>query len=374
MKLWENAMNEMSPDLIAGAMEYEKEAAQRTEKRRRLMKRWIPVAACLLLGVLIGGIVWSRNPGWLIGKPLRESIETESTSPLDYSAVWASAQTGLVQETIWESYHVEIPEGPFAGYQSSYVCDDALVGEKLGEVSVQGAWVRIAYEFRAESGKTEASKTPASDPETLRAEVFCIRGIAPETAVCLKYLDKSEAISTEHSISFLNPAAEFPMLSALFEAVQAAERTSLIRKDGMTSLSVETASAKGISRTSYFTDEAAAEALVKALLSLDGPTVSIPSVPVREETILASCQKRASFRISIVGIGNWNVIVYDNGYLQLALSGVDAALFTDGLSRVFEIVSVSAEDLILLMEQSGTAYVPKEGETVTVYTEVARPE
>ena len=269
---------------------------------------------------------------------------------------------------------MEIPDGPFAGYQSSYVCDAALVGEKLGEVSVQGAWIRIAYEFQADSGKTEVSKTPASDPETLRAKVFCIRGIAPETAVCLKYLDKSEAVSTEHYISFLNPAAEYPTLSALFEAVQAPERTSLIRKENMTSLSVETASAKGLSRTSYFTDEAAAEALIKALLSLDGPAVSIPSVPVREETILASCQKRASFRIGIVGIGNWNAIVYDNGYLQLALSGVDAGLFTDGLSRVFEIVSASAEDLILLMEQSGTAYVPKEGETVTWYTEAARPE
>ena len=32
MKLWENAMNETSPDLIAGAMEYEKEAAQRARK------------------------------------------------------------------------------------------------------------------------------------------------------------------------------------------------------------------------------------------------------------------------------------------------------------------------------------------------------
>ena len=145
----------------------------------------------------------------------------------------------------------------------------------------------------------------------------------------------------------------------------------------MTSLSVETASAKGISRTSYFTDEAAAEALVKALLSLDGPAVSIPSVPVREETILASCQKRASFRISIVGIGNWNVVVYDNGYLQLALSGVDAGLFTDGLSRVFEIASASAEGLIRLTEQAGTPYIPEEGETITATTattDEAKPE
>ena len=49
MKLWENAMNEMSPDLIAGAMEYEKDAAaKRRGQQQRLIKRWIPAAACLL--------------------------------------------------------------------------------------------------------------------------------------------------------------------------------------------------------------------------------------------------------------------------------------------------------------------------------------
>ena len=103
MKLWENAMNEMSPDLIAGAMEYEKEAVQRAEKRRRLMKRWMPVAACLLLGLLIGGIVWSRNPSGMIGKPQPLDTDRENTAPQDYSAVWASAQTNLVPETLWES-------------------------------------------------------------------------------------------------------------------------------------------------------------------------------------------------------------------------------------------------------------------------------
>ena len=352
MKLWENAMNETSPDLIAGAMEYEKEAAQRAEKQRRLMKRWIPAAACLLLGLLLigGGILFLKK---------RE--------PQDYGAVWAAAQTGLVQETLWVSYHTEIPDGSFAGYQSSRVCDDSLVGEKLEDVNVQGAWYRIAYEFRTDSGKAELSKAPESDPETLRAEVYAIRGVAPETAVCLKYLDKSEAVSTEHYITFLNPSADFSSLAALFDAAQAPERTGLIRQEGITSLMVETASAKGMERTSYFTDEAAAGAIVSTLLACDGRASA-----AGEEAILPSCEKRASFRIGITGIGNWEVTVYSNGYLQLELSGTDSNLFADGLSRVFEIGSASAEGLIRLMEQSGTAYAPKEGETITWHTEAAK--
>lgn len=357
-------MNEMSPDLIAGAMEYEKDAAaKRRGQQQRLIKRWIPAAACLLLGVLLigGGIFFLKDR--------KQQPGTESTAPEDYRRIWASAKTDSVPETLWMSYHVEIPDGPFAGYQSSYVCDDVLAGEKLGDVSVQGAWYRIAYEFRADSGKTELSKEPAGSPETLRAEVFAIRGVAPETAVCLKYLDKSDAVSTEHYISFLNPAAEFPTLSVLFEAAQAPERTSLIRQESITSLAVETASAKGISRTSYFTDEGTAGAIANAFLACDGPAAAAD-----EETILASCEKRASFHVKIAGIGNWEVIVYDSGYLRLAHSGVSAGLFTDGLSRVFEIGSASAEGLIRLMEQSGTAYVPSEGGTITWYTEAARPE
>lgn len=357
MKLWENAMNEIGPDLIEGAMEYEKEAAAPQKGRQlRLMKRWIPAAACLLLAVLLigGGILFFRER-----KPQPGTV--------DYRAAWAAAQTGLVQESLWLSYHTEIPDGPFAGYQSSRICDAALVGEKLGDAVVSGAWYRFTYEFRAESGKTELSKEPEGSPETLRAEVFAILGVAPETAVCLKYLDKSEAVSGDHYIAFLNPAAEYAALSAFFGAAQAAGRTSLIRQEAITSLMVETVSGSGVSSRSYFTDESAASAIIGTLLACDGPAAD-----AEEEAILSACPQRGSFRIGIAGSGNWAVTVYANGYLKLELSGVEAGLFTDGFTRVFAIGSASAEGLIRLMEQRGTAYVPQENATVTWYTEAAK--
>ena len=362
MKLWEKVMNEMSPDLIAGAMEQEKEAAAPHGSRLRLMKRWIPAAACLMLGLLLigGGVLFFRGR--------KTQPETESAVPQDYGAIWAAAQSGLIQESFWVSYHTEIPDGPFAGYQSSRICDAALVGEKLGDASVSGAWYRIAREFRPESGKEELSKEPEGSPETLRAEVFAIRGVAPETAVCLKYLDRSEAVSTDHYITFLNPAADFAALSAFFGAAQAAERTDLIRQEGITSLMIETASGSGVTRRSYFTDESAAAAIVGTLLACDGPAAD-----AEEETILSACRQRASFRIGIEGIGNWAVTVYGSGYLKLELAGVHAGLFAEGLARVFAIGVAPAENLIRLMEQRGTAYVPQEDGTITWYTEAARP-
>ena len=50
-----------------------------------------------------------------------------------------------------------------------------------------------------------------------------------------------------------------------------------------------------------------------------------------------------------------------------------AGLFAAGLARVFAIGAAPAEDLIRLMEQRGTAYVPQEDGTITWYTEAARP-
>ncbi|MBO4872441.1 MAG: hypothetical protein J5496_03390 [Lachnospiraceae bacterium] len=354
MKLWENAMNEISPDLLSGAMEYEKDAAAEAASKARaakdLRKKWIPAAACLLLGVLlVGGGLWFNG---------------KNRKPTDYSAIW-QADEPLREGSVLESYQTIINDAPYTAYQSSRICDPALVGEKLGDVTVRGGWYRFIDEGRTVTVDPVILDPSMAGEDHLNAEVFAIRGVAPKIAVCLKFSEAGEVLTTDRYYSHFNAGAAFGTLSAFFSGTQAAERLRLIYETGYTSLSVETASAKGISRRSYYTDDAAAESIVKALLDCDGPASA-----AEEETILTTCEKRASFRIDIEGIGNWRVTLYGSGYLKLEPSGIT---LLKAYSFLYQIGN-SAENLIRLLEQVGTPYGREEGSTVTATTSDARPE
>ena len=389
MKLWENAMNEISPDLIAGAMEYEK-AAVKPRAAKSLRKKWIP-AACLLLGLVLigGGLLLFPKRESREGRPDGETAQEPLTLPSssdapteaypagsdtppevlptitekldDYSEIWkADRQWEEGIETFGASYHTEILDGPFAGYQSSYVCEEALIGEKLGEAALNGRWYYIGTH-----GVLQEQWNPFED---LQAEVFAIRGLSPDAAVALRFSQAGSVLTTDHYYTYLNPKTELPRLSVFFTGSQAEER--LTKSGGQATLEVEKASAQAVTRSYYNTDESAAGTVAKALLALDGPAAE----DISEETILVHCEKRASFSIRIDGIGQWGITVYDNGYLRLSLSGTDVGLFSDGFSRFFEIGADAAEDLIRLLEQVGTPYVREEGSTVTATTSDARPE
>lgn len=416
MNLWENAMNELSPDLISGALEYEKEAvekaAAKTRAARVLRKKWIPAAACLLLGlVLIGGGMLlfpkresreGRPDGETVREPLTlpsssdapskaypagsetppEALLTGSETPPealpsitekldDYSGIWKAAFQPEI-ETLGITYHTEILEGPFAGYQSSYVCEEALVGEKLGEATLKGSIFYLG--FNTPTGKGAVLREWENTIETLTADVFALGEVPSGVAVVLHFTQTGSSrydvdpLTTDHYYTYLNPAAAFDSLSDVWAAVQADARLSLIRPESMPAYTVESASGAGVTHTSYFADDAAAEAIVKALLACGGPETALT-----EEDILRTCDKRGGFRAELGGIGQLNIIVYRNGYLQIYPTGSMSHLFAEGLSRFFEIGPDAAEDLIRLLEQDGVPYGTEDG-TVTAVTNVAKPE
>ena len=290
MKLWENAMNEISPDLIAGAMEYEK-AAVKPRAAKSLRKKWIP-AACLLLGLVLigGGLLLFPKRESREGRPDGETAQEPLTLPSssdapteaypagsdtppevlptitekldDYSEIWkADRQWEEGIETFGASYHTEILDGPFAGYQSSYVCEEALIGEKLGEAALNGRWYYIGTH-----GVLQEQWNPFED---LQAEVFAIRGLSPDAAVALRFSQAGSVLTTDHFYTYLNPKTALPRLSVFFTGSQAGER--LTKSGGQATLEVEKASAQAVTRSYYHTDESAAGAIAQALLALDGP-------------------------------------------------------------------------------------------------------
>ncbi len=203
MKLWEKVMNETDPSLIAEAMEYSEKTDKESEalvpgrdplRIKKLTKRLLPVAAALAL-VLIGtGVLLSR-------KPLQE---TGAAGGETKKAIYY--ETGLPEsgeENAFEkAYRTVIPEGTYAGWQSLKVCDASFVGEKLGDITVEAGWKNASEEY-------------VSEKESLRAQVFHVKGVDPAKAVCLKFTDKGDALTTDHYYVYVAPAMDEASLAAL---------------------------------------------------------------------------------------------------------------------------------------------------------------
>ena len=72
------------------------------------------------------------------------------------------------------------------------------VGEKIGSVTVTGYWEGF--------GAVSENKT---QKETLSADVYSIKGVSDDVAVCLKFRDKGDALTTDHYYVVINPKADY---------------------------------------------------------------------------------------------------------------------------------------------------------------------
>lgn len=142
-------------------------ADERTARPARLLRqRWAAAAAAF---VLLLGAAWAL-PRFL-------------TSP-----------RGVPVETAPErEYRWRVEGGRFASYVPGRVIEEARVGERLGAVTVTAGWTA-----RGESESVER----------LRAEVCAIRGVGADVAVCVRFLDPGDALTTTHYYTLLNPAAD----------------------------------------------------------------------------------------------------------------------------------------------------------------------
>ncbi len=93
-----------------------------------------------------------------------------------------------------ERYLYSIDEGPFSTYVGGKVIDEEKLGSLIGEVSLTAGWRR---------GEDEWLST-----ESLRGEIYVIKGISKDIAVALKFLDKGDAVTTTHYYVILNPEAD----------------------------------------------------------------------------------------------------------------------------------------------------------------------
>ena len=87
-----------------------------------------------------------------------------------------------------------VSDGKFSTYVSGKVISEDKIDYKIADVSVAAGW--------------KNSFDEQLTTETLRAEVYLIKGISKDVAVALKFIDKGDALTTTHYYVIMNPDAD----------------------------------------------------------------------------------------------------------------------------------------------------------------------
>lgn len=93
-----------------------------------------------------------------------------------------------------ETYVYNVSDGKFLTYVSGKVISEDKIDYKIADVSVAAGW--------------KNSFDEQLTTETLRAEVYLIKGISKDVAVALKFIDKGDALTTTHYYVIMNPDAD----------------------------------------------------------------------------------------------------------------------------------------------------------------------
>lgn len=128
------------------------------------------------------------------------SKTTKASEPTSSTNVPLVDSTTKAQESILEKAYVySINDPAYSTYIFGKVIDSSKVGEKIGDATVTAGW------------KFADGTMP--DTEQLRCEIFRINDIDPETAVCIKFKDKGEALTTDHYYVHYNGEADLSAVS-----------------------------------------------------------------------------------------------------------------------------------------------------------------
>ncbi|MBR6939895.1 MAG: hypothetical protein IKH65_03730 [Clostridia bacterium] len=119
-----------------------------------------------------------------------------TTRPATEKAI-IEAETAVSSE-----YKYHINSGKYKNYVAGKVIDKDKVGEKAGSVTVTAGWEGPGAVAEGNTAK-----------ETLSADVYYIKGVSDDVAVCLKFKDKGDALTTTHYYVVINPEADSSAVS-----------------------------------------------------------------------------------------------------------------------------------------------------------------
>ena len=99
----------------------------------------------------------------------------------------ATANAVTEETALHSEYKYHINSGKYKNYVAGKVIEKEKVGEKVGSVTVTAGWEGPGAVAEGNTAK-----------ETLSADVYYIKGVSDDVAVCLKFKDKGDSLTTTH--------------------------------------------------------------------------------------------------------------------------------------------------------------------------------
>lgn len=165
--------------------------------------KWAAAAACFAIVLLTALALPRAFDDPYIALPPFVDTDT-STQAIGTEAFWV------------EQYAYRIEHMSYSTYVPGKVISEDKIDEEISEVTVTAGWI-----IRNQEGLTEAKK--------LRAKLYKIQGIAKETAIAVKFIDKGDALTTTHYYVVMNPEADLTEIKDYIIAAQ--ELYEQYRKD-----------------------------------------------------------------------------------------------------------------------------------------------
>ena len=316
----EKALENIDPIYIESAANYRK---KRTYENKIL--KWGTMAASLTILLIAVALLPQLFP---------RSNDVYWSEPQQQNALLEKRKLSVIGDPLYESY------------VSLRVIDAAYVGEKLGDTEVRSFWRNYLV-------------NEDTDLELLRAEIYAIKGISPETAVCIRYLDEGDALTTSHYYTYINPNYKPQNFGNFYQ-------TFALDFSAKNRVTLSYPSEEG---TVYQHCDIDGNILTRSLTSLTDAEIHAVTVwngdsaLENEKEILRNCSAQAHFSGEISPGGTFSCRIYDNGYLYIRINKT--------ISYLFEISDAKTDSVFRTIDEHKTAQKPHE--TVT-YESTALPE
>ena len=367
MNLWNGALNQLDEETLEAFSAFELE---KNEKGEMIMKGAIRnrglqlAAASAVLLLIAGAVLLFRRPA--------------GNDPIDTAQIWKEVYNTSSNETVDTSsivsrYWAHLKDA-YQSYIPSRVCTEDHLGDLLLETEASAYW----------ENNSSGEFVRESEEEILRTRIYACKGIDPERAVILQFLDKGEALTTDHYYVYLNPEAAFPAadlgdgadkndLGAFYRAYGMDQNLTLkpaqkefpvmtleeiVKSTGSKNSAGQESAGKGsgaaqeagrkesvgensgqnaagqnvtdlyeVRCSSYAYSDETLAGLKESFLKLEGTYVKT----VSDDDLYKDCPRIMNLQAGMEDAGfSGRIKVYGSGYLKISLAGLDDAFFSIG--------------------------------------------
>lgn len=289
------------------------------------LSKWSSLAACFAI-LMLASVLLIQN-----------AIQADEV-------YWSESMT---ENAILEKRKISVINTPdYEHYISLKVIDPDYVGVKLEDTEIRSFWRNYLL-------------NEDTDLELLRAEIYAINGISPDIAVCIRYLDEGDSLTTTHYYTYINTdhkPQDFKDFRHTFRAdweLMSNDENSIKK-----SLTLSYPSENGSVYQICDIDGNLLFQSLTALVNTDVRDVRVfndETFAKKEKNILNKCSAQAFFQSEALLCGIFHCRIYDNGYLYIRIN--------ENLSYLFEFSERETQDFFRLIDEYKNNYATYE--TVT---------